>query len=116
MDELVWNVIMPKQDTYYFNIFNSVRFRECLTELATEGLGPGVEGFEERVSNRLMYSFWCKAEYEIIARPLFGVECKVDVYTQVKGNLKQFCKYLEENWDKIPKRRKRCREQKAKAF
>lgn len=109
MDELEWWVLLPRSDNeLYFNIFNSVRFRECLVDLKTEGLGPSVEGFEERVLNRLMYSFWCKAEYEIMVTYLFHKNThKIDVYSQVKPNLKHLCEYLEENWDKIPVRKRR---------
>ena len=56
------------------------------------------------VENGLMYSFWCKAEYEIYVESFLSdkEKLKVDVYTQIKMNYDRFFTYLIENWKKIP--------------
>ena len=33
MNELEWNVILPRPTAFYYNIFNNVKFRNALMDL-----------------------------------------------------------------------------------
>lgn len=58
---------------------------------------------KEEVKRLLQYSFWAKAEYEIMVNLLFRKEeYKIDVYEQVMLNFDLFYEYLISNWKHIP--------------
>lgn len=54
-----------------------------------------------------MYSFWSKAEYEIMIGDLFETDCnkleKWDVYDQILPNLEQLCRYILNYWANNPR-------------
>ena len=103
MGKLEWNVILPHGDKYTFNVFNSVRFRSYLMDLKARHKKDPNTNIKEEIRCGLMYSFWAKAEYEIMVQGLFEYESiKIDVYEQVKQNLDQFCEYVLANWESIP--------------
>ena len=105
MDSLSWVVLLPRGDSRIgYNIFNSTRFREFLMDLrARHKKNPDLD-LRELVDHGLMYSFWCKAEYEIYVESFLSdkEKLKIDVYTQIKMNYDRFFTYLIENWNKIP--------------
>ena len=79
-----------------FNIFRSSRFSDGVKELLDNFIT--FDDFVERLDKVAMYSFWSKAEYEIMVGDLFGkVEKKVDVYEQIKPNLKLIAKMIIDN-------------------
>ena len=96
IDRLEWYVILPNM-----NMKN--RFRGSLMDLKARSKKDGSVSIEDGVQQALRYSFWAKAEYEIIVSALFGKdEHKIDVYTQVMLHFTQFYKYLMDNWNHIP--------------
>lgn len=106
MDTLKWNVLLPDINNLYFNVFNSVRFREYLMNLKAIHKKDATIDLQKEITNGLMYSFWAKAEYEIVVKNFVGCDTqhKIDVYTQVLMNYDKFYDYLIQNWKKIPAR------------
>lgn len=103
MNELEWNVILPRPTAFYYNIFNSVRFREALMDLKYRSKKEKMLDLKEELRQILEYCFWCKAEYEVIIKGLFSTEeHKVDVYSQIMPNIDKLYNYLLENWRYIP--------------
>ena len=105
MLKLKWIVILPNQ-TYNittYNIFNSVSFVSGLMDLKARFKKDNSIVLKEQIKKLLMYSFWSKAEYEIMVKLLFGKEeHKIDVYEQVMLNYDVFYDYLMNNWKQIP--------------
>ena len=103
MDKLEWWVILPKGKELTHNVFNSNRFRGALMDLKYRSKKDPAISLEDGIRHCLMYAYWCKAEYEIIAHSLFDSEDhKVDVYTQVMLNYDAFYRYCIKNWSHIP--------------
>ena len=73
MIELKWIVLLP--DKMYnittYNIFNSVSFMGGLMDLKARFKKDNSIVLKEQIQRLLMYSFWSKAEYEIIIKLLF---------------------------------------------
>lgn len=90
-----------------WNIFNSSRFLDCLEEAIKKY--TTFESFKERLNKDLMYCYWSKAEYEIIAGGLFAKKdddfSKIDIYSQVKPNLDILANYIIDEVNK--KKRKK---------
>ena len=84
-----------------FNIFNSVRFAECVNELV-ENYDGNKEKFLEDLTRDVKYCFWSKAEYEIMAGGLFDDldnYVKIDVAAQILPNVGKLAEYiLNENY------------------
>lgn len=103
MDELEWNVILPRPTALYYNIFNSVKFRNALMDLKYRARKERLIDLREKLRSILAYCFWCKAEYEVIIKGLFDTEeHKIDVYSQIMPNIDKLYNYLLENWKNIP--------------
>ena len=81
------------------NVFNlSWRFNEYLKENFKENKIKGE--FCEQLRRDLQYCYWSKCEHEVIITgwpPREEVERKVDVYSQVMINWKQFADYTWNN-------------------
>lgn len=76
-----------------FNIFRSSRFNNGVVELLNNFIS--FDNFVEELDKLAKYAFWSKAEYEIMVGDLFGkVEEKVDIYRQIKPNLKLIAKMI----------------------
>lgn len=103
MDELKWHVILPRPTAFYYNIFNSVRFREALMNLKYRSKKEKALDLRNELQQILVYCFWCKAEFEVIIKGLFETEeHKVDVYSQISPNLDKLYNYILKNWRTIP--------------
>lgn len=82
-----------------WNIFNSIKFSEGVKELLDNFVT--FEDFVEKLDKELMYSFWSKAEHEIIVSDLFNkVNQKIDIYNQVKPNIKILADYIINEYNK----------------
>ena len=105
MIKLKWIVLLPNQ-TYNittYNIFNNLSFICGLMDLKARFKKDNSIVLKEQVKRLLMYSFWSKAEYEIMVKLLCGKEeHKIDVYEQVMLNYDVFYDYLMDNWKQIP--------------
>ena len=104
MDSLEWNVILPSIRCTYFNVFNSVRFREFLMDLKARHKKDPTIDLKNEIIFGAMCSFCSKAEYEIIAKSFIGgvTDYKIDAYFQIYMNYDKFYDYLMQNWKKIP--------------
>lgn len=103
MDKLEWNVMLPRTTTLYYNIFNSIRFREALMHLKYTSKKDKTLDLKIELRQILAYCFWAKAEYEIIIKGLFDTtEHKIDVYSQIIPNIDKLYNYLLENWKCVP--------------
>lgn len=106
MDNLEYYVLLPNinnERDYKFNVFRSSRFFRCLMDLKARTKKDNTLNIKEEVKHLLQYSFWGKAEYEIMVKVLFGKEeHKIDVYEQIMLNYDLFYEYLIRNWKHIP--------------
>ena len=103
MGTLEWNVILPRPTAFYYNIFNSIRFRNALMNLKYTAKKEKMFDLKEGLRQILMYCFWCKAEFEVLIKGLFDSEThKVDVYSQIIPNFDKLHNYILENWKTIP--------------
>lgn len=105
MIKLKWIVILPNQthNITTYNIFNNSSFVGGLMDLKARFKKDNSIVLKEQIQRLLKYSFWSKAEYEIIIKSLFGKEeHKIDVYEQVMLNYDVFYDYLMDNWKQIP--------------
>ena len=106
MDNLEYYVLLPNinnERDYKFNVFHSSRFLSCLMDLKARTKKDSTVNIKEEVKHLLQYSFWAKAEYEIMVKLLCGKEeHKIDVYEQVMLNYDVFYDYLMNNWKQIP--------------
>ena len=73
MLKLKWIVILPNQtdNITTYNIFNNLSFMAGLMDLKARFKKDNSIVLKEQVKRLLMYSFWSKAEYEIIIKFLF---------------------------------------------
>lgn len=106
MNKLEWWVILPDdRDSICFNVFNSARFIGSLMHFKHRLKKEINLSIEEGIRDSLRYAFWCKAEYEILAKAFLRTsEHKIDVYSQVMMNFEHFYNYLMSNWSVIPAR------------
>lgn len=108
MNELEWYAILPRvyfkdDKKIYYNIFNNVRFRNCLMDLKAQHKKDPAIDLKKELNNNLRYCFWGKAEYEIYINAFdLKNELKIDIYDQIKPNLDKLYAYLMQNWNKIP--------------
>lgn len=107
MDELEWLVILPKNDDYNHNVFNSVRFRNCLMDLKARYKKDPNLNLKKELIKDLRYCFWSKAEYEICVTAFLTLTnttttFKISIWDQIQQHFDAFYNYLMQNWNKIP--------------
>ena len=101
---LSWNVYVydfNAKEIRTYDIFAGGTFLEEFKK-EKKKVGDDKEAFLKRLDSLLMYHFWARCEWEIIlsAWPPSNdrkEEKKVDVYSQIKLNWKQFGDYVWEN-------------------
>lgn len=102
MEWYVLNYNFNEKKAEHFNIFRSRRFSDGVQELLESFVS--FEDFVEELDRLLMYCFWSKAEYEIMVGDLFEEDTnkytKVDVYSQVKPNIKILAKYILDEYNR----------------
>ncbi len=82
-----------------FNIFNSTRFSKEVEKLLKEFIT--FNDFVEKLDQALKYAFWSKSEYEILVMGLFNDKAtKIDIYSQIKPNIKILAKYIIDKYNK----------------
>nr|WP_270248976.1 hypothetical protein [Coprococcus catus] len=97
MMKLEWNVLyydFNARKIITFNVFDHGRFREEVIKLFSPTISRNE--FSKKLRSIVMYSFCCKAEYEVIISPWIGDEkaaVKIDIYTQLMNNWEQFVNY-----------------------
>lgn len=124
-NKLEWYVLVESNNEIEkFNVFRSLSFYDNLIKLKKKMKSEkmGFDAFSEELRRNAMYSFWSKAEYEIIITNLFCsiskeeveriralpndkmctytkliTEKKVDVYDQLSLNWNAFARYTYEN-------------------
>ena len=103
MEKLEWYVIIydfNKKELEDFNIFNSTKFSEGIKDILENDNYTSFEDFCEKLDKELMYTFWSKAEYEVIISDMFDtIERKIDVYRQVKSNIEVLAEYILNNYN-----------------
>lgn len=104
MKNLKWYVLnynFNEKKVENFNIFRSVRFVESVQDLLDNYIT--FEDFVKKLENILRYSFWSKREYEIFVSDAFETNInnfeKIDVYSQIKPNIKILAKYIIDNYN-----------------
>lgn len=100
-DFMKWNVFWYNYNHKRIEIINifslSSTFRKDIDELMKEKCSK--KDFEERLVKILMYSFWCKSEFEItvgawVAPNDTDTNKRVDIYDQVMLNFDKFLDYV----------------------
>ena len=101
--ELEWFVLnydFNRKKIENYNIFRNFYFIENVKKLLEEHLT--FEDFIIQLDKKLRYSFWSKREYEISVGDAFEENLnkyeKIDVYFQVKPNIKILAKYIIDNY------------------
>ena len=101
--ELEWFVLnydFNRRKIENYNIFRNFYFIENVKKLLEEHLT--FEDFIIQLDKKLRYSFWSKREYEISVGDAFEENLnkyeKIDVYSQVKPNIKILAKYIIDNY------------------
>lgn len=96
---MTWNVYRHNITTkkiVQFNIFSHSRFERNVLQLLKDF--DDKEEFAKELRNELLYTYWCKSEYEVIISPwsIHQNECdiKVDIYSQVMLNWEIFVNYV----------------------
>lgn len=101
MEWYVLNYEWNKRKIIKYNIFNNINFKEGIENLLKEFIT--YEDFIERLDSLLKYCFWCKREYEISVGDLFEQDLnkyeKIDVYSQIKPNIKILAKYIIDKYN-----------------
>lgn len=97
--KLTWNVIYEdfnKREIKTINIFYGGFLEDCKKAYKKHKDDP--DAFFKEVQTSLMYYFWSKCEFELVATSLFSrenfKEVKFDVYDQIQLNWNRFCEYL----------------------
>ena len=84
-----------------FNIFCNIKLLRFLDE--ARGNFITFDKFVEDLDHELKYCFWSKAEYEIMVGDLFEQDLnkyeKIDVYRQLKPNIRTIAKYIVDYWN-----------------
>lgn len=121
---MLWNVFIydfNKRKIAVKNLFNiSITFNEDFAALKDQILKGDIvtkEEFADKLKSILMYTFWCRREYEIAISDLYWAYndatdemkvkeyehyCKtakkIDIYTQVQMNWDKFVDYI---WNEV---------------
>ena len=89
---------MNKRKVVPYNIFHNSKFSDAIDKLKEKLPYMRDEEIYEFLDNELRYCFWCKAEYEVLVGDLFIKDIdtleKIDVYTQMKPNIKSLAYYI----------------------
>lgn len=92
-----WVVFNMHSNNYIFNVFHSVTFCSGVVSSFLVALKDhtSYETFKRELKSAAMYSFWSKAEYELIIKSWVGTERekKIDIFTQLYLNWEAFCRY-----------------------
>lgn len=84
-----------------FNIFRNIKLLRFLDEARENFIT--FDKFVEDLDREFRYCFWSKAEYEIMVGDLFEQDLdkyeKIDVYRQLKPNVKTIAKYIVDYWN-----------------
>ena len=106
MENLEWYVLnynWNKKKIESFNIFRSYRFTEGVKDLLK--YYTTFDEFVDDLEKELMYAFWAKREYEISVGDAFETDLdkyeKLDVYWQVKPNVRLLAQYILDNADLV---------------
>ena len=104
MENLKWYVLnydFNRKKVENFNIFRSCRFVDGVKELLDNYIT--FEDFVEKLEKQLQYAFWSQREYEISVSDAFVTDLnkyeKIDVYSQVKPNVRILAKYIIDNYN-----------------
>ena len=104
MENLEWYVLnynFNEKKVENFNIFRSCRLVDGVKELLNNYIT--FEDFVEKLEKQLQYVFWSKREYEISVSDAFETDLnkyeKIDVYSQVKPNVRILAKYIIDNYN-----------------
>lgn len=104
MENLKWYVLnydFNRKKVENFNIFRNIRFVEGVQDLLEHYIT--FEDFVEKLESELKYAFWSKREYEISVSDAFETDLnkyeKIDVYSQVKPNVRILAKYIIDNYN-----------------
>ena len=94
-----WNVYyydINRGEIRPFNIFHNIVFKGDVDKILKKCKNK--ETFEKELKSCLMYTYWCRAEYEVIISPWCGGNdkdgMKVDIYSQVMLNWDKFVDYV----------------------
>lgn len=99
IDKLCWNIWWfdpSSKEIIKRNVFSlSIRFRDNVQSLFDQEFSS-FDCFSDALRSCALYSYWAKAEHEIIVEPFVSDgECrKVDVYSQLDLNWKRFAIYV----------------------
>lgn len=99
MEWLVYWYDSNKGEIVRKNVFAlSVSFNESLKTIIRNICELSYSDFKKELLSAVMYSFWCKAEHEIILAPWvsYGHSLKIDVCDQLRLNWDAFASYV---WD-----------------
>lgn len=91
-----------------WNIFNSTTFYNGVQELLKKFIT--FDDFKDKLESLAIWSFWSKAEYEIICSGLsekYDKEYKIDIYDQLEPNLDMLARYIIYCYNNRPRARKR---------
>lgn len=101
--KLEWYVLRyddNRKELVMWNIFNHWVFCQYVGRHLAENLT--FEEFVEELDRELHYYFWAKYEHEIFIRTLDEnsprTTDKIDVYEQLKPNIKILANYIIDNW------------------
>ena len=104
-----WYVLNHDFNTNKIELFNIFRSNNFLYGVVKALEKSNYEDFKNEINNWLMYSFWSKAEYEIVCGDLFVKQLehleKIDVYYQVKENVDILAKYILDEYNKRSKKK-----------
>ena len=107
--DLKWYVLnhnFNKNKIELFNIFQSHNFLYGVVKALEK---TNYEDFRNEINSWLMYSFWSKAEYEIVCGDLFFKTAddleKIDIYYQVKQNVDILARYIITEYNKHSKKK-----------
>ena len=97
MEWYVLNYDFNSKNAELYNIFNSSKFSDGLKEINESNYD--FDEFVEELDKLCRYCFWSKSEYEIYVTDAFHPEdqSKIDVYDQLKPNMKVLAEYIINN-------------------
>jgi len=108
LKDLKWYVLLHdcnNDKIIRYNIFNNSHVYDFIIKYFKKFVT--FEDFVKELDGVLMYSFWSKAEYEILCSGLFEKNVdKIDVYYQLELNVRQIAKYIVDTYNDRPYARK----------
>lgn len=89
-----------KDKVVMYNIFNSLYFKIGLKKI----INLKENDFYLELDSLCKYCFWSKVEHEILVSDVFNkIEKKIDIYFQLKQNLKVLAQYILSNKIEVDK-------------